>query len=64
MFAAEALPGFALSQAINSAQSFAGIVFLAKRTAGIAATGEISSKLFSTSYGSEYKAAFSACGLW
>jgi hypothetical protein len=31
---ADALLGLAFSQAINSAKSFAGIVFLAKRTYG------------------------------
>src|SRR5438132_6192711 len=60
LIAAEALLGLAFNQVINSFRSLAGIVFLATRTYGVVAKGEIGAKSFSTSYGSEYKALFSA----
>jgi hypothetical protein len=47
---AEALLGFAFSQVINSLKSFAGIVFIAKRTNGLVANGEIGAKSFNGSY--------------
>jgi hypothetical protein len=47
------LLGLAFSQAMSSFRSFAGIVFLPKRTYGNVANGEIGAKSFTTSYGSE-----------
>jgi hypothetical protein len=46
---ADALLGLAFNQTINSLRSFAGIVFLAKRTHEYPVTGEIDAKSFKTS---------------
>ena len=50
---ADALLGLAFSQAINSFRSFAGYGFPCKKNNGLVTSGEIGSKSFNTSYGSE-----------
>jgi hypothetical protein len=58
---ADALLGLAFSQAMSSFGSFPGIDVLAKRTNGNVTAGEIGTKSFTTSYGSEYTAPFIMC---
>ena len=50
---ADAFPGLAFNQVINSLRSRAGTSLLAKSTSGVLASGEIGIKSFNTSYGSE-----------
>ena len=52
---ADAMLELAFNQAINSLRSFAGMVFLVKRTSDTMTSGEIGAKSFNKSYGSEYK---------